>query len=169
MALNAYLSLKGQKAGQIKGSVVQKGREGTIKVSAFTHEIVSPRDTASGMATGKRIHKPFVITKELDKSTPILYSALVNNETLTQFELKCFSAGNLGSVATGSGVESNHYTIKLTNASIASIKSVMSNTNITDLAKLPIMEEITFTYKKIEWTWIDGGITAQDDWEAPIV
>jgi hypothetical protein len=27
-----------------------------------THEIVSPRDSASGLPTGKRQHKPFVIT-----------------------------------------------------------------------------------------------------------
>jgi hypothetical protein len=27
-----------------------------------THEIVSPRDAASGLPTGKRQHKPFVIT-----------------------------------------------------------------------------------------------------------
>ncbi|MEO5942125.1 MAG: hypothetical protein ABIP30_06075 [Ferruginibacter sp.] len=30
------------------------------------NEIVSPRDPASGLPTGKRMHKPFVITKELD-------------------------------------------------------------------------------------------------------
>jgi type VI secretion system secreted protein Hcp len=34
------------------------------------HEIVSPRDTASGLPSGKRQHKPFTITKEIDKSTP---------------------------------------------------------------------------------------------------
>jgi len=38
----------------------------------FEQEIVSPRDPASGLPTGKRQHKPFVITKELDKSSPIL-------------------------------------------------------------------------------------------------
>jgi type VI protein secretion system component Hcp len=35
-------------------------------------EIESPRDASSGLATGKRMHKPFVITKELDKSSPTL-------------------------------------------------------------------------------------------------
>jgi type VI secretion system secreted protein Hcp len=58
MALNAYLSVVGQKQGDIKGSVTQKGREGKIMVIAFTHEIVCPRDPASGIPTGKRIHKP---------------------------------------------------------------------------------------------------------------
>ncbi len=36
------------------------------------HEVKSPRDAASGQATGKRMHKPLVVTKELDKSTPLL-------------------------------------------------------------------------------------------------
>lgn len=36
----------------------------------FEQEIVSPRDAASGLPTGKRMHKPFVITKELDRSSP---------------------------------------------------------------------------------------------------
>jgi hypothetical protein len=35
-------------------------------------EVVSPRDAASGLPTGKRQHKPMTITKELDKSTPKL-------------------------------------------------------------------------------------------------
>ena len=70
MALNAYLTLKGQKQGDIKGSTTQKGREGTIMVIAQSHEIVSPRDAASGLPTGKRQHKPMVITKEVDKSSP---------------------------------------------------------------------------------------------------
>jgi len=45
--------------------------DGSCTIS-FEQEIVSPRDAASGLPTGKRQHKPFVITKELDKSSPIL-------------------------------------------------------------------------------------------------
>lgn len=43
--------------------------DGTCTIN-FEQEIVSPRDAASGLPTGKRQHKPFVITKELDKSSP---------------------------------------------------------------------------------------------------
>ena len=35
MALNAYLKMKGQKSGEVKGSVTQKGREDTIMVIAY--------------------------------------------------------------------------------------------------------------------------------------
>ena len=163
MALNAYLKLKGKKQGDIKGSVTQKGREGMIMVIAVNHEIVSPRDAASGLATGRRQHKPFIITKEIDKSTPLLYNALVSNETLSTFELKFFKPQVNGS--SGVGAEMNHYTVKLTNATIASLDSVMHNNKNADLMNLPLMETIAFTYQKIEWIWNDGGITATDDWE----
>jgi type VI protein secretion system component Hcp len=34
--------------------------------------VVSPRDPASGLPTGKRSPTPIVITKQIDKSTPSL-------------------------------------------------------------------------------------------------
>lgn len=40
-----------------------------VIVMAF-EGIVSPHDDASGQATGKRQHKPLVITKEIDKMSP---------------------------------------------------------------------------------------------------
>jgi len=166
MALNAYLKLKGQKLGEIKGSVTQKGREGKIAVIAVSHEIISPRDSASGLPTGKRMHKPFVITKELDKSTPLLFNLLVHNENIPEWELE-FWAPQIKATA-GTGVEVQHYTVKLTNANVASIAFRMANNKHPDLMKFAEYEEVAFTYQKIEWTWKDGGITAMDDWEAPV-
>lgn len=161
MALNAYLSIKGQKQGECKGSVTQKGREGKIMVIAVNHEVVSPRDAASGLPTGKRMHKPFVITKEIDKSSPLLYNVLVNNENITDWELQFWRPS-------ATGAEQQHYTIKLTNANIASINFRMPNNKHPELMKFAEYEEIAFTYQKIEWTWVDGGITAMDDWESPV-
>jgi type VI secretion system secreted protein Hcp len=168
MALNAYLSLKGQKQGDIKGSVTQKGREGKIMVIAVSHEIVSPRDPASGLPTGKRMHKPYVITKELDKSTPLLYNALVNNENISAWELQ-FWRPQGATATTGVGTETQNYTVELTNANIASIAFRMANNKHPDLMKFTEYEEVAFTYQKIDWTWTDGGIMASDDWEAPAV
>lgn len=42
--------------------------DGTCSIT-FEQEIVSPRDAASGLPTGKRQHKPFTITQELDPGT----------------------------------------------------------------------------------------------------
>ena len=162
MALNSYLKLKGQKQGEIKGSVTQKGRENKIMVIAVSHEIVSPRDPASGLPTGKRMHKPLVITKELDKSSPLLYSVLTNNENITEWELQFWTPSS-------TGVEKQHYTVRLTNANIASIQFRMLNNKNPDLMKYTEYEEIAFTYEKIEWTWTEGGITAIDSWAEPVV
>jgi len=162
MALNAYLKLKANKQGEVKGSVTQKGREGKIMVIAVSHEIVSPRDHASGLPTGKRMHKPLVITKELDKATPLLYNVLVHNENVTEWELQFWQPSS-------TGAEKQHYTVKLVNANIASIAFRMANNKHPDLMKFTEYEEIAFTYQKIIWTWNDGGVTAEDDWESPVV
>ncbi|MGH2720602.1 MAG: Hcp family type VI secretion system effector [Actinomycetota bacterium] len=161
MALNAYLTLTGVKTGAIQGSVIEKGREGSIMVIAVSHEIISPRDPASGLPTGKRMHKPLVITKELDKSTPLLYRVLVTNETLSRWDLRYWRA-------LPTGAQQQHFTIRLTNASIASIAQRMPNNRDPELMKLETYEEIAFTYQRIEWTWVDGGITASDDWESTV-
>jgi type VI secretion system secreted protein Hcp len=130
--------------GQRQGVFTGDGPNGSIVLLAVSHEIISPRDPASGLPTGKRQHKPFTITKALDKSTPLFLNALVNNENLTAVTFTYTRGGT------------PFMTVKLTNASVA------SNSQFGEV------ETIEFTYQKIEWTWIDGGITASDDWEAPV-
>jgi type VI protein secretion system component Hcp len=54
---------------------VAKGIKANGNVELDDHalgEIKGGRDIASGQATGKRMHKPFLITKEYDKATPLL-------------------------------------------------------------------------------------------------
>jgi len=114
-----------------------------IDVTAVSHEIVSPRDPASGLPTGKRQHKPISITTEWGASTPLFINALTNNETLTSVLI--------GLLRNGKQVA----TIQLTNASVSQFDQ--HGENVT----------LQFTYQKITWTWVDGGVTAQDDWEAP--
>jgi len=160
MALNAYLKIVAQKQGTILGSVTQKGREGTIQIIAAMHEIVGPRDPASGRPTGKRVHKPFVVTKNIDRASPLLYGILTSNENIQTFELQFFTPDK-------AGVERQHFTVRLMNANISSINCRMPNTRSKFTAQLAEREEVAFTYQKISWTWNDGGISAEDDWETP--
>ena len=161
MALNAYLKLTGKTQGEIKGSVTQGGREDSIAVIAFNHEVVSPRDAASGLPTGKRQHKPLSVTKELDKSTPLLMNVLVNNEQISKFELRFWQASVTGQ-------EQQFYTVELENATIASIRAEMLNNRVRENLDFKEREHVSFCYQKITWTWMEGGITASDDWEAPV-
>jgi type VI secretion system secreted protein Hcp len=85
-----------------------------------------------------------VITKELDKSSPLLFNALTTNENLTKVVLTYVRQGT--AVAT----------VTLTNASVSHYDAHGQS------------ESWSFTYQKITWTWLDGGITAEDDWESPV-
>jgi type VI secretion system secreted protein Hcp len=166
MAMMAYMQVKGQKQGSIKGSVTQKGREGSIAVIACNHSIVSPRDAASGLPTGKRMHKPFSVTKVIDKATPLLYAALCTNENLPEVTIDFWRPQI--KTGTGTGAEVQYYTVKLTNANIASITMTMPDVEDPAQQKLDMHEEVAFTYQKIEWIWKDGNIVAMDDWEARV-
>ena len=58
-------------------SNIENNRVSVVKINSTEdgcsiivgHEIISPRDAASGLPTGKRMHRPFVITKEIDVSS----------------------------------------------------------------------------------------------------
>ena len=161
MALNAYLKLTGQKQGQIKGSVTQKGRENKIMVIAVNHEVNAPVIAGASHGVSKIQHHPFIITKELDKSSPLLYSAMIRNENMTEFILEFWTANATASAGTGTEVQ--HYTVKLSNARIIDIKFCMLNNKNPELMRYSEYEEVSFVYEKIEWTWVAGGITAYDD------
>ena len=160
-----YLTLKGQKQGSINGGVTQKGREGTIAVQYLQSKIVSPRDAATGLPTGKRQHEPLVFRKAVDKSTPKLLSAMVSNENLTNATFKLYRVGT-------TGIEQEYFNIVLTNASLASTNLYHPDTMDSSAPAATSngsgggaeLEEYTLTYQKIVWTYVDGGITAEDDW-----
>jgi type VI secretion system secreted protein Hcp len=157
MSLNSYLSITGKKQGLIKGSVTQRGREGKIIVNSATHELGWPVESRTGLMTGQRVHKPFVITKELDASSPGLYTALVNLEVLTAWELQFWGAS-------ATGAEALRYTVRLTNPIISDIRFHMPNDKDPDLARLSEYEEVAFVYERIEWLWVQGGLKAGDQW-----
>lgn len=65
-------------APAISELTVRKAGGGNGKVSkpgAVNHAAQAPRDIASGQASGKRMHKPLVIMKEMDAASPKLFEA----------------------------------------------------------------------------------------------
>ena len=163
MALSSYLIVKGQNQGQIRGGSIQRGREGWIEIVAYNHEIISPYDATSGFATGRRLHQPLIVVKEIDQSTIPLFQALIQNETLTTVELKNFTQNKLGT-AGGSAKEMLSYSITLTNARIIGIKSAMLNNKNPELTRYERTEELSFTYQEIEFHWHLGNKSVMDTW-----
>jgi type VI secretion system secreted protein Hcp len=155
--LNAYMTVRGQHQGEIKGSAVQKGREGKIVVIAVDHSLVAPTDAASGMATGRLQHKPLLISKEVDRASIGLHNALINNERLSEVSLQFWQPQMRGGLG---GSEAMYYSITLKNARVVSLRHVMPNNRDPALATRAAYEEVGLLYENITWTWSDGGMSA---------
>ena len=161
-ALPAYMWITGETQGVIEGSVDQAGRENSMEVVEFSHSRSQTIDSASGLPSGKRQHRPVRVTKLIDKASPKLESALTTNESLTAFRIDFYRPSQ-------SGVEQQYYTVELVNARITNIsQSIISrDTENWNFVATPAIETITLVYDRIIWTWEEGGITAEDVWLAP--
>lgn len=157
-----WMVVKGQKSGEIKGGAGSKGNEGKIEIAGLNSEVMSPRDPQSGLPTGRRLHKPLYVAYKLDKSVPLMWNVLCTNENLSSVTIDVWQSSHKGSQShsAGQGLQKT-YEIKLTNANAA----MMEQQTIENGQVFVI---IGFTYQKIEWTWIDGGLSANDDWEARV-
>ncbi len=157
-ALDAYLWVKGEVQGDIDGSVTKAGREGSMAVYEMKHGVSSPTDPETGAATGVPQHHVMTITKQIDRATPLLYQVLVNEENLPEVNLDLYRPGP-------GGIEQKFYTITLKNARVVDMNTYSLLNLDPEYASYPYLEEVSFVYQQITWTWVDGGITASDDWE----
>ena len=144
----AYMRITGTTLGEIEGSCNMIGREGSIIIYGFGHNIKIPTDPTSGLPSGKRIHVPLQILKEIDKSTPLLNQALCAGEHLN---------GRIWFYRIGSeGNEEHYYTIEFEDALITKVAPSLPTVFLPENERYRLMEIVTFTYKKIRWTWEDG-------------
>jgi len=124
------------------------GKGGDTKVRVTTvSQVAAPRDMATGMATGKRMHKPITITKEVDKASPMLARTMQSNSVLPEVTIQ-FAGGG---AAKGNVAE----------------KIVLKNAMVTSVKQSGTTETLTLNYEQIEVTYTNGGKTAMDDWESP--
>lgn len=156
MPMPGNLIITGEEQGLIEGSCELEDREDTILVQAFDHVVEIPTDSR-GVASGRRVHRAMSITKEIDKSTPMLYQALCTNELLTEVILNWYRLD-------GTGEYELYYSITMENAFITRIHPWVPN--VLDRANdgLKHMEDISLSYEKILWTWEPDGIEYEDAW-----
>jgi type VI secretion system secreted protein Hcp len=160
MPMPCHMEVEGKNQGKIEGSCDMQGREGTILAYAMDHEIRIPRDPQSGLPSGKRIHGPLKIVKEFDKASPKLYQALCTGEHLKNVTLKWYRID-----ATGS--EEHYFTHTMEDAVIVEIKPYVPMAFLPQNEPYRHMEEVSFTYSKIKWTWEPDGIESEDSWKVP--
>ena len=168
-AIDAFIKVVGTKQGQFKGNSTRDSF-GEI-VTSFSHGPTKPRDYNAATAAGKQLHEPIVVTVKADAATKGQWTtASASREPLTSVTLSVFKQATTGAGTgvAGAGEEKPYYTVKLTNAQIEKIEMVTRDPTDTSPAKPDeAWLRVSLTFQKIETTWNNGGITAQDDWLAP--
>jgi type VI secretion system secreted protein Hcp len=161
MPMEAHLTLTGEKQGAIKGSCTKAGREDSIEVKQMDHDIHIPRDPQTGLGSGQRIHGPLTITKEFDRSSPLLYQALCTGEHMKDVTIKWYRIDPAGK-------QQHYFTHLLTDAIIVAMKPYMPLTFLKENESYRHMEQVSFTYRKIKWTAEVDNTLAEDDWLTPV-
>ena len=166
MAYTFYTAIKGKKQGQFKSNSKQEKRKDKwIEGLSYFHEVKSPRDIATGQASGKRQHLSITFAAEWGPQTPQILQALCTNEVLPEVEFNFVKTNE-------NGEEYVYHKIKLTDATVSNAKystgsaagegaSTSKHTGQHDTHEL---ETISLSYRKIEMENIDGKTMMLDDW-----
>lgn len=144
----------------IDGPSKLKDREKSFEVLSFEHEVTAPFEARSGEVTGQRVHHPLKVLKTVDEGSPKLYKAIKKKEHLT-VEIKWYRPA-----PEGSKPMQHYFTTKLENAKLVSIKPQVPNVNETAHSGTGHLEELSFVYDTITWTFQGGG-AQKDKWTEP--
>ncbi|MET0500343.1 MAG: type VI secretion system tube protein TssD [Candidatus Binatia bacterium] len=141
------------------------GKDGNIELLAVEHALISPRDSASGMATGKRQHLPITITKVPDQTSPFFYESLARNREIPQVDLLFFGSNDRGGFLAGR--EATIYTISITKAFVSRIDFTgREDREAKDDIRFPLSERIAFVYDSIRWEWVPSKSVAEDNFNS---
>ena len=139
---------KNTQAEEFRYSQSPRDLAGGSASAAAAGAATSARGAGGGRAAMRRMNEPVVIVHNLDESSPFFVKAAASGETLTSvvFEFKR---------AVGSGTEV-FQTVRLTNAIVSSVKTINGG--------IQPMEEVSFTFQKIEYENKDGAAAAPSTW-----
>ena len=163
MPTPAYLTIKGKTQGLISagalgeesfGNAWQIDHKDQILVQALSHGIYVP----NGAKKGQRIHKPLIITKVIDKSSPLINNALCHGEPLSVCEVKWYRPSS------SVGLE-HFYTMELRDAVITAVDLLMPHCQSKEGAHFTQLESVQFAYQDIVWRHEVAGTSGWDTWE----
>jgi type VI secretion system secreted protein Hcp len=148
-----YVTIDGVKQGRFKGET----RDNRILGVGFAYQVTSPRDMATGQASGKRQHSPIVITKEWGATSPQLFEAATRNEVLRTVLIEFVETSR-------TGAEEVYQTIKLTNATVSGIRMHLNEPRPGEPPDNRALEDVSFTFQRIEFENKPAKTAAMDDW-----
>lgn len=164
MPTPAFMTIHGSRQGLISagaftepsvGNSYQSGRQDKIMVQAFSHGILLPK----GAGAGRRMHKPLVITKTIDKASPLIQVALCSGERLSKCCLEFYRTSAHGS-------QEHFYTIELEDAQIVSTEVFMPDCQDPATSHLTQREKVHFSYRRIYWRHEISRTMGSDEWQS---
>jgi type VI secretion system secreted protein Hcp len=141
----------------VKGGCTVSGREDSIEVLEFEHEVRIPTDPDTGALTGTRKHEAFTIVKAYDKASPLLYKAVCEGLTYKKVKVEWYRIDD-------EGAEQVYFIHQLEGVKICSVKPYMPNVKSKEFERYVHMEQISMRYAKIKWQYPDGNIEHSDSW-----
>ncbi|QAX83120.1 type VI secretion system tube protein Hcp [Pseudomonas sp. DTU12.3] len=163
MPIPAFMTLHGSRQGLISagafteasvGNSYQSGREDKIMIQALSHGIFVPKNAGAG----RRMHKPLIVTKTIDKASPLINTALCSGELLSQCRVEWFRTS-------AQGVQEHFYTMELEDAVIVGAEILMPHCQDPDTAHLTQLEKIHFRYRRIYWRHEVSRTMGSDEWQ----
>ena len=119
-------------------------------------ECLSYSEKATGLATGARQYEAIIFRKRIDKSSPLLLRALVNNENI-QGKFMFFRPN-----PAGDGTTEHFFTVEFAEGRLASIRRVSPDVIDPASATAPPTEEISIVFHNITWTYEPTGVSQND-------
>jgi type VI secretion system secreted protein Hcp len=159
-----WMVCEGSKQGKFESdeSKKRKGLEGNIEIRTYEHQVRSPRDPATGHASGKRQWSALKITKPVDSTSPLFWNACCTNEELKKCELKFFRV-------TPGGQLEQYYQVSLEKAYIASVRMVVPEQEDGAGGRHEhhetAFDEIELTFQKITIEHKLAKKVMSDDWQ----
>jgi len=129
----------------VQGAIKGTGPNGQWGALSFSWGVTDPRDATTGLASGKRQHKPFILMLDFSPNIAALMTAIATNETLKQVVVYLVSDDG-----------ATYGEILLTNAALSEFDMSSGGDRPT--------ESLWFTYQSIEFS-ADGSVY-RDNWEA---
>ena len=139
-----YTAIDQQK---IYGAIAEKNLKDQIMVYALMHSISRSQNVN---------HHELIITKPVDKSSPLLAKALSDNEKMAICEFILYRTSK-------AGIYQPYYKINLSKARISSIDFVTPHAVLEK--ELEPQERIAFIYEDISWEHTLAGTNAMSKWQ----
>lgn len=160
MANLSYMSITGKRQGLISagcsgesiGNKCQINHQDEIIVLSYSHDMVAGSDGSVGGGRGN--HMPIMITKGIDKSSPLLASALHEREEI-ECTIDLYRTSPVGG-------QEKYYSIRLSGARVAHISLQVPHTVRMNDAEP--QELVSIRYRDISWVHIPGATTAYSTW-----